>query len=195
MRARRPVSVRSKLLASVALVGLLLAGVGAVVQSAFTSTVSSSGNTFDAGSIELTGSVDRGAALFDLDGLKPGSSASRCVKVTYASSGGLASTVRLYGAATGALAPHLDVQVTRGGFPGVTPAGGACTGFVAAGAPLFDAPLSDYPDDYAGGLADPDSAWTDGESAVYRIDVELVDSDDAQGASATHGFVFEARND
>lgn len=194
MRARRPLSVRSKLLASVALVGLLLAAVGAVVQSAFTSTVSSSGNTFDAGSIELTGSVDRGSALFDLDGLKPGSGASRCVKVTYGSSGGLASTVRLYGATTGALAPHLDVRVTRGSFPGAPPAGGACTGFVGAGDALFDAPLSEYPDDYAGGLPDPDSAWTDGESAVYRIDVELADSDDAQGASASHEFIFEARN-
>ena len=195
MRVRRPLSVRSKLLASAALVGLLLAGVGAVVQSAFTSTVSSSGNTFEAGSIELTGSIDRGSALFDLDGLKPGSSASRCVEVTYASSGGLASTVRLYGATTGTLAPHLDVRVTRGTFPGAPPAGGACTGFVPAGDALFDARLSDYPDDYAGGLTDPDSAWTDGESAVYRVDVELADSDDAQGASAAHEFVFEARND
>ena len=194
MPVRRPMSVRSKLLASAALVGLLLAGVAAVVQSAFTSTVANSGNTFEAGTIELTGNVDRESALFDLDGLKPGSNASRCVKVAYGSSGGLASTVRLYGATTGALAAHLDVQVTRGSFPGAPPADGACTGFVAGGGALFDGPLSDFPDDYAGGVADPDGAWTDGESAVYRIDVELADSDAAQGGSATHEFVFEARN-
>jgi hypothetical protein len=195
MRVRRPLSVHSKLLASVALVGLLLAAVGAVVQSAFTSTVSNSGNTFAAGSIELTGSVDRASALFDLDGLKPGSAASRCIRVAYESSGGLASTVRLYGATTGALAPHLKVRVVRGSFSGAPPAGGACTGFTATpGAALFDGALSDYPDDYAAGLADPDPSWADGESAVYRIDVELADSDDAQGAAATHEFVFEARN-
>jgi len=195
MRARRPLSVRSKLLVSVALVGLLLAAVGAVVQSAFTSTVSNSGNTFEAGSIELTGSVDRASALFDLDGLKPGGGASRCIKVSYGSSGGLASSVRLYGTTAGDLAPHLKVKVTRGTLPGAPPAGGACTGFVAGGgAPLFDDTLDDYPDDYAGGLADTDPAWTDGESAVYRIDVELADTDDAQGATASHEFVFEARN-
>ena len=194
MRVRRPMPVRSKLLASVALVGLLLAAVGAVVQSAFTSTVSNSGNTFEAGTIELTGSVDRESALFDLAGLKPGDGASRCVKVAYGSSGGLASTVRLYGATTGALAPHLDVRVTRGSFPGAPPAGGACTGFVGAGDALFDGRLSDYPDGYTSGVVDPDTAWTDGDSAVYRIDVGLADSDDAQGAAASHEFVFEARN-
>ena len=195
MRARRPLPVRTKLLASVALVGLLLAAVGAVVQSAFTSTVTNSGNTFEAGSIALTGSVDRGSALFDLEGLKPGSTASRCIAVSYGSSGGLASTVRLYGATTGALAPHLNVKVVRGAFAGAAPAGGACTGFVAGGgAALFDGALSDYPDDYAGGVHDSDASWTDGESAVYRVDVELADSDDAQGAAASHEFVFEARN-
>ena len=194
MRVRRPVSVRSKLLASAALVGLLLAGVAAVVQSAFTSTVANSGNTFEAGTIELTGSVDRESALFDLEGLKPGAGASRCVEVAYGSSGGLASTVRVYGAATGALATHLDVRVTRGSFPGAPPAGGGCTGFVSDGGTVFAGALSDFPADYGGGLVAPDGAWTDGESAVYRIDVELADSDDAQGASATHELVFEARN-
>jgi hypothetical protein len=195
MRVHRPLPVRSKLLASVALVGLLLAAVGAVVQSAFTSTVANSGNTFEAGSIELTGSVDRASALFDLDGMKPGASTSRCIEVSYGSSGGLASSVRLYGATTGALAQHLRVKVVRGTFPGAPPAGGACTGFTAgAGPALFDGALSAYPGDYASGLADPDTSWTDGESAVYRIDVEVADTDDAQGASATHEFVFEARN-
>lgn len=191
MRVRRPMSSRSKLLASVALVGLLLGAVGSVVQSAFTSTVSNPGNTFEAGSIALSGSADRESALFDLDGLKPGDGASRCITVSYGSTGGLASTVRLYGATTGALAPHLNVRVTRGSFAGAAPAGSGCGGFVASGA-LFEGPLSDYPDGYAAGLVDPEE-WNDGDSAVYRVDVELADSDDAQGAAATHEFVFEAR--
>ena len=195
MRVRRPLSNRSKLLASVALVGLLLAAVGAVVQSAFTSTVRNSGNTFEAGSISLTGSVDRASAFFDLDGLKPGAGASRCIKVSYGSSGGLASTVRLFGVTSGALAQHLKLKVTRGTFPGAPPAGGACTGFTpAAGAALFDGTLAGYPDSYEAGLVDPDTAWADGESAVYRIDVELADADAAQGGTAAHEFVFEARN-
>ena len=195
MRVRRPLSVRSKLLASVALVGLLLAGVAAVVQSAFTSTVRNSGNTFEAGSIALSGSVDRASALFDLDGLKPGAGASKCIKVTYDSTGALNSTVRLYGATTGALAQPLKLKVVRGTFPGTPPAGGACTGFTpAAGAALFDGTLAGFPDDYGSGVVDTDTSWADNESAVYRIDVELADSDDAQGGTATHEFVFEARN-
>ena len=195
MRVRRPLSVRSRLLASLALVGLLLAAVGAVVQSAFTSTVSNSGNTFEAGWIDLTGNVDRGSALFDLQGLKPGTTTTRCMGVAYAAADGLASTVRLYGATTGALAPHLNVKVVRGTFPpGPPPPGGTCTGFTpAAGAPLFAGPLSDYPDRYADGLVDPDAAWTNGEYAVYRVDVELADTDAAQALTATHEFVFEAR--
>ena len=195
MRVRRPMSVRTKLLASVALVGLLLAGVAAVVQSAFTSTVRNSGNTFDAGSIALSGSVDRATALFDLEGLKPGAGASKCVKVSYASTGGLASSVRLYGVTAGALAQHLKLKVVRGTFPGTPPAGGACTGFTpAAGAALFDGTLAGFPDSYDTGLADADTSWANGESAVYRIDVELADNDAAQGGTANHEFVFEARN-
>ena len=196
MRVRRPVSIRSKLVASVALVGLLLAAVGAVVQSAFTSTVRNEGNRFQAGYVQLLGSVDRGSALFDLDGLKPGAGASRCIAVSYGGSEGLASTVRLYGRTTGILAPHLKLKVTRGTFPNdVAPTAPSCSGFTPApGSALFDGTLAGYPDDYAAGLVDPDGAWTDGESAVYRIDVELTDNDDAQGGSATHEFVFEARN-
>src|SRR3712207_368359 len=111
MRVRRPLSVRSKLLASAALVGLLLAGVAAVVQSAFTSTVRNSGNTFEAGSISLSGSVDRSTALFDLSGVRPGPVASRCIKVSYRSEGGLASALRIHGTTTGALAPHLRMKI------------------------------------------------------------------------------------
>ncbi|HEV3002747.1 MAG TPA: hypothetical protein VGW75_18565 [Solirubrobacteraceae bacterium] len=195
MRARRPLSARSKLLASAALVGLLLAAVAAVVQSAFTSTVRNPGNTFEAGTIALSGSVDRGSALFDLRGLKPGPVASRCIKVAYASSGGLASTVRLYGATTGPLGQHLNVRITRGAFPGPAPAGGLCTGFTASSAtPLYAGALAALPASYAAGVVDPDASWTDGDSAVYRIDVDLADSDDAQGDAATTELVFEARN-
>jgi hypothetical protein len=187
-------SIRSKLLASVAVVGLLLAAVAAVVQSAFTSTVRNEGNSFEAGSIALTGSVDRASAFFDLAGMKPGDGASRCIKVSYGSTGGLDATVRLYGATSGALAQHLRTKVVRGTFPGDPPANGSCTGFTpAAGPALFDDTLAAYPDTYEDALVDPDTAWSDGDSAVYRIDVELADSDDAQGASASHEFVFEAR--
>ncbi len=194
MRARRPLSARSKLLASAALLGLLLAAVGAVVQSAFTSTVRNPGNTFEAGTIDLSDNVGSGTALFELRGLKPGVTASKCIKLTYGAAGGLAATVRLWGRGDGELAPHLRLKVVRGAFTGETPVGGQCSGFAASSAPpLYDGTLAAYPASYAAGLLDPDPAWTSGETAAYRIEVEVADSDDAQGRRAAHEFVFEAR--
>jgi predicted ribosomally synthesized peptide with SipW-like signal peptide len=195
MRARRPLSVRSRLLASVALVGLLLAAVSAVVHSAFTSTVRSAGNTFEAGTITLTGSADSGSALFSFSGLQPGPVGSRCLGVSYASTGGLAAAVRLYGTSHGGLEEALIVTITRGTFSGAAPTDGGCAGFVGdPGDPLFHAPMSQLPQNYASGVPDPDPSWTDGESAAYRIDVELADTDQAQGGSTTHELVFEAHS-
>jgi hypothetical protein len=192
MRVRRPLSARSRLLASAALLVLLLGAVSAVVQSAFTSTTAPE-STFEAGSIELSGSVDRGSALFALQGMKPGPVESRCVKVTYASTGGLSSSVRLYGRAVGGLEDMLIVRIARGRFAGAAPPGGSCAGFVEDDQ-LFHAFLAQLPSSYAHGVRDPDPVWTDGESAVYRIDIELVDRDEAQGGTATHELVVEARN-
>ena len=193
MQARRPLSTRTKLLASAALVGLLLAGVAAVVQSAFTSTLRNSGNTFEAGSITLSGSVDRASALFDLSGLKPGPVGSRCIKVSYVSDGELASTLRIHGTTTGTLAPHLRMKITPGSFPAAPPADAACTGFAATGVPLYDGTLASLPSSWSAGLVDQDPNWTNGESRVYKIDVELADADEAQGKTASHELVFEAR--
>ena len=81
---------------------------------------------------------DSEQVLFDVAGLEPASGVqSRCVKVSYGSSGALRSTVRLYGTTTGALSEHLRLRVTRGSFPGAAPAGNGCDGFTAdAGNPL-----------------------------------------------------------
>ncbi len=193
MRVRRPLSARSKLLASAALLVLLLAA-ATVVRSSFTSTVRNPDNTFQAGHIDLSANIGAQPALFELRGLRPGSQASKCVKLTYAASGGLASVVKLWGRNAGALAPHLEVKVTHGSFAGAPPDNFACTGFAASqAAPLYEGTLARFPTSYAGGITDPDPAWTSGETAVYRIDVALADTDEAQGASATHEFVFEAR--
>ena len=194
MRVRRPLSVRSRLLASAALIGVLLSVAAAVVQSGFTSAVRNPNNTFQAGTIDLSANVGAEPALFGLRGLRPGSTASKCIRVSYAAAGGLAAVVKLWGQNAGPLAPHLKVRVLRGAFPGPPPANADCTGFAASpSTPLFDGTLAGFPSSYATGIVDPDPAWTSGESAAYRIDVELADTDDAQGASATHEFVFEAR--
>ncbi len=194
MRARRPLSVRTKLLASAALVGLLLAGVSAVVQSAFTSTVRNPGNKFQAGSITLSGSVDKSTAMFDLKGMQPGTVVTRCIKVSYASEGDLASTLKVYGLTSGPLAPHVRIRVLRGHFNGPEPGGSSCTNFqLSTAIPMFNGALDTFPSTYATGLSDMDPNWTDGESGVFKIEAEVADTDQAQGLSATHELVFEAR--
>jgi len=189
-------SIRRKLLASAAVVGLLAAATSAVVYSAFTSTAHSASSGFRAGSISLTAD-GTGSALFAMEGGKPGDTQSRCVTVRYAATGGLTSRVRLYGTTSGGgLDRYLALKVTRGSLPRDAPSSGGCDGFVAdaSGAVLFDDLLSRYPSAYEAGLADPATAWHDGDSAVYRFDVAVQDDDGAQGRDATTEFAFQARN-
>lgn len=186
-------SLRMKLLATVAVLGCLAAAVAAVVHSSFTATARSDGNEFRAGSISLTDD-DSGRVLFDLDALEPGSPPERrCVSVSYGSTGGLASAVRLYGETAGSLAEHLRLKVLRGRFDGPPPGDGRCTGLSAETTTVFDGTLAAYPDSWAGGIADPNPAWQTGERRAYAFEVSLADTDAAQGKSATQAFVFEAR--
>lgn len=185
-------SSRSKALATVSVLVLLTAAIAGVVHSSFTAVAVNQGNSFETGSVSLTGSGSE-QVLFDLKGLEPASApAKRCVKVTYGSTGALRSTVRLFGTTTGALADHLKLKVHRGSFTGTPPAAGACDGFTKT-ATLFDGTLAAYPDAWSAGIVDPDSAWESGESAVYQLEVSLADTDAAQGKSATQSFAFEAR--
>ena len=185
-------SLRSKVLTTVAVLGLLATAIAAVVHSSFTAAAGNDGNTFEAGSISLTDD-DSAKVLFDVDGLEPASApVKRCLTVTYGSAGGLESTVRLFGATSGALAEHLRLKVTRGSFGGSAPGGNSCTGFTATDS-LFDGTLAEYPDSWSAGIVDPDTSWRAGDSAVYALEVSLADTDDAQGKSASHAFAFEAR--
>lgn len=188
-------SLRTKALASVAILGVLVAAIAGIVQSSFTATAKNEGNTFQTGSVSLTDD-DRAEVLWDLDALQPSSTIEpKCITVTYGSTGDLSSTVRLHGTTRGALAEHLDVEITRGSFSATKPAGNACTGFTAdaGGGVLFDDTLAAFPDGWTGGIVDPDGDWRAGDSAVYRIAVALADTDDAQSEQASQAFTFEAR--
>jgi len=191
-------SIRTKLLATASVAGLLAATAVLVVSSAFTSTTRADGNRFSAGTITLT-SGSSGTALFDVDGLRPGSSESRCVIVRHDATGRLTSNVRLYGTTGGTLADALDVQVVRG----AQDASGrsaeqlrGCDGFVATdGPPLFDGRLAAYPATADAGIADPDASWADGDAVAYRITATLpADTADAeQGGEAEASFAWQAR--
>lgn len=189
------------LLATVVVVGLLIAAVGAAVFSAYTSVTSNDDNTFTAGTIELTDN-DSGSALFNVNGFTPGDSFVRCIRVDYASTGGVQSGLRLFGATGGTgLADYLDIQVRRGTMP-APGASGDCTGFTpdttdyeGDGPGVFvDTKLIDFPATYDDGIVDPVAAWSDGDSAVYEITLTVQNDNDAQGLAATQDFSFEARN-
>ena len=190
-------SSRRKLLVTLAVVGVLTAALS-VVFSSFTSVTKSEGNTFSAGSITLTDN-DGDSALFSLTGLEPTDTASQCLTVNLDTTEGLTSNVKLYGAtADSGLAEHLNVTITRGtqaNAPQGTTAEQLldCAGFEAdVDGVLFEDSLAAYPDSEAAGIADPDAAWGDGDSAVYKIDVSLDDTDDAQGGDVEQEFTFKA---
>ncbi len=189
------------LLATVVVVGLLIATVGAAVFSAYTSVASNEGNTFTAGTIALTDN-DSGTALFNVNGFTPGDSFVRCIRVDYASTGGVQSSIKLFGNTGGTgLADYLDLRIRRGTMP--TPGSPSdCTGFTpdatdyeGGGAGVFfDTQLDQFPSAYASGIDDPVAAWNNGDSAVYEITLTVQNDNAAQGLAATQDFSFEARN-
>lgn len=206
MRLRSPPAVKltptaRNLLATVVVLGLLVATVGAAVFSAYTSVASNEGNTFTAGTITLTDN-DSGSALFNVNGFTPGDSFIRCIQVDYQSTGGVTSNLKLYGTTGGTgLAQYLDLRIRRGTTPS-TGAPGDCTGFApdtvdyeGFGAGVFvDSTLDSFPTTFAGGIADPIGTWSSGDKAVYEITLTVQNDNAAQGLDATQDFAFEARN-
>lgn len=188
------------LLSTVVVLGLLLAAVGVTVFSAYTSVTSNDGNSFTAGSIQLTDN-DGGSALFNVNGFTPGDSFRRCLRVNYTSTGGVQSEIRLFGTTTGTLGDFLDLEIRRGTVPAGTPFGD-CTGFIPESAdPLGHGPgvilqggtLADFPDNAAGALVDPAGTWANGDSVVYEIRLDVQNDNAAMGLSVTQDFRFEAR--
>lgn len=191
---------RLRQLAVVVVATAFLAVTAGFTGASFSSSSSSSGNRFAAGTVRLTDNDVDGAALVLADA-QPGATDTGCVLVTY--EGSLPSTVSLYATVTGGLAPYLTLTVTRGTES--APAFDTCGGFTAdttdyigAGpGVVYSGTLDGYPASYASALADPPTgaaAWTQGESHSYRLAVTLANDTAAQGQSATATFHWEARN-
>lgn len=169
---------------------------GTASWSSFSSTVGNFGNAFAAGTVAI-GDNDAGQALLSMTGARPGDSVSGCVKVTY--TGSLGATVRLYAAVSGALAPYLDVVVTRGTDP--APSFPSCAGFTPDAVDyigqgpgvVYSGTLAAFPSSWAAASDDP-GAWTQGDSHSYRVKVALRNDAAAQGLSGSASFTWEARN-
>ena len=186
------------LLRSLLAIGAAGAVAGFGTFSAFSSSTENPGNKIDAGTVVL-GDNDSNSALYDVQGAKPGTTVDECITVTY--SGNLAADLKVYlPDAVGPLAQYVNVTLTGGSDP--TPSFGDCTGFVAdAGPALFTGTLAQFRADHSGwanGIADnpgTDSEWSQGDTATYRLQLTVADTNAAQGlATGTHRIMWEARN-
>lgn len=190
---------RTKVVRTVAVLGIAGAIAAGGVFSAFTSQTDNPGNVVTAGTVELTDN-DAGSALYELTAAAPGDSETACIEVSY--SGSLDADVRLYTpSAIDALGEHVDLTIQPGAqsspsFPG-------CTGFAADGAAVYDGTLADFAaghGDYATGIADfpgSTSAWETGDTVVYQVTATLAADapTEMQGeTTGTHTLRWEARN-
>lgn len=193
--------MKQKILLSVLAVGVAgsLAGFG--VFSAFSSQTSNPGNSFSAGTVNISDN-DAGVAAYNVTNGKPGSTQSECVRVLY--SGSLDADVHLYTPESiGSLGPYVNLTVTPGTQATPNP---NCSGFTPdPGGAIYNGTLSAWQTahhDYASGLATyPGGAskWATNDAVVYKIQATLADDNNANGGSGalstgTHSFVWEAHN-
>ena len=175
--------------ASLALVSLLVMQVSS---AAFSATNVNEDNSWSTGTIALSDDVAAGTALFDVSGMFPGDTVTKCIVVTY--DGAVDPTaVRLYATVddTGGLGDHLDVTVKEG-------TGGSaanCSGFVAGATIVNDDTLNAVGaahSGYANGAGTWDPA-ADGDAQTYEFTVTLGSDtpSSVQGASATATFTWE----
>ncbi|TIC85746.1 hypothetical protein E8D37_02545 [Nocardioides sp. GY 10127] len=179
------------------MVGALLAGSALVYQassSAYSSTTVNTGNSWAAGTVALTDD-DSGTAMFSVTGLKPGSTGSKCIKVSSTST--LAGSVKLYGTSystTSSLATYLDITIDQGTVGTFS----SCGSFSAA-SNAFTGTLASFgttKTTFGTGVGSWTLTGTPTETQVYKITYTLNASapDSTQGGTAAVGFTWEAQS-
>lgn len=183
---------RAVVIAGALAVGLL--GSGALVwqstNAAFTGSSSPGVNNWTAGSVSIS-TNGSGAALLSTSGLVPGSSASKCITVTYG--GTVATNVKLFaGSAVGSLNNWVDLAISQGSGTATD-----CSDFVASGGSLFTgtaAGLATSNGTFANGLgnwAPTAAAQTRTYKFVYGLNTSTPDNQ--QGQSGSLSFTWEAQ--
>lgn len=183
-------------LTSILVVGCVGLVAGAGTFAAFSATSSNAGNTFAAGTVELSDN-DAGTSLYGVTNRVPGNSVTTCIRVTY--SGSLAAGVKLYSqSSVDTVDQYLDLTVEKGSMPAGTPFPN-CTGF-GSESTIFSGTLNGFKSSnvsYASGIAaNPGSqtSWNQSDTLVYRFTVTLQNTLAAQGLTSTTAFTWEARN-
>lgn len=157
--------------------------------SAFTSELTHEG-TATAGTVILSDNgAYAGSDLWNINNIKPGSTQSVCLAVTY--TGSLDANVRQYITATSSMGPKFTLRLEEG--TGAPTGPNNCTGF-AASSTLYDGSLAAAPSTFNTGVGT--GTWTNPTTKVYRYTVELASDADnsyqtAQSLTTVH---IEARN-
>lgn len=179
--------------ASLALISLLVLQVSS---AAFTAKTSNSANSWATGQVALTDDAgDPAVAMFDVSGMVPGQTVTRCIEVTYTGSAD-PEPVKLYASgADSGLGQYLDVTVTEGSGSTFGDCGGTFVADPAQGAQIVSATLADFKTAHTNfsngaGIWDP---TTTGDKRVYQFVVQLNANtpDSAQNASAAATFTWE----
>jgi hypothetical protein len=177
-----------------ALIGVMSSGamVWQASQAAFSGNTSNTGNSWTAGAVSLSDD-DSSTAMFSPTGLVPGSTGTKCIKVTY--TGNVSAPVKLYGASlTGTLGTYLNLTVDIGAAAGPGAFAG-CGGFVVSSTIYSTATLATFAGaktDYASGV----TSWTpstNGDYRVFRFTYTVVDNNLANGTTCGYGFTWEAQ--
>jgi hypothetical protein len=143
------------------------------------------GNSFEAGTIELTDD-DAGRSLFDLTDMAPGRPAVRCIDVIYRGSI-LPVDLGLAADAGGELAPYLHVVIERG-------SGGtfeSCEDFRLS-AQVFGGTLDELADATASRPVSVATVLSSNERVSFRFRFELIDDEQVVGKQASSTFVWDA---
>jgi Camelysin metallo-endopeptidase len=193
-------TLKAKLLLTLLVVGAIgtVAGFGAF--SAFSSQTMNSGNSFAAGTVNLTDN-DSGAAMYSVSNRKPGQQVQQCIALTY--SGTLPADVKLFTTSTiNALGAYVDLTIEKGTATGATFPG--CGTFTSEST-IYTGTLGGFAtakNSYANGVAafpGSQTQWNQSDILVYRFTLTLQDDNNANGGatpltSGSHTFTFEARN-
>ena len=180
----------------VAVVGAVLAGLlgsGVFVwqgtNAAFTSTTSNGANNWTAGAVTISDD-DSNVAMFNATGLVPGSTGSKCIKVTY--SGNVTAAVKLYvSASSGTLNPYIDLVVEEGSGGGNVGDFSSCGSF--SGSTIYSGTLATMASTktaFAGGVGTfaPTAAT---QFKVYKFTYTLNASTPNNMQSATGSATFQ----
>ena len=168
--------------------------------AAFSNVTASSGNQVTAGSVSVSDGHAAATAI-SISNLRPGTTASNCINVTY--DGNVAADLRQYVSTSGTLVPYLNLKVTRGS--GLSAGWPSCTGFTpdsvtyaAANGVIYNGTLSSFPTSAGAATLDPTNAspetWSPGESHAYQYDVSVTNTAAAQGLSGSMTISWEVRS-